>query len=442
MVAPGARLAFETTAGLSAEAALNGGPVLPVPATGLRAPDEGDHWLVTISRSTAGVPSAPRWVWLRVDSVAPSVALSVTPTPWESPDGQRWVPPGAEVEAQALDELAGVAKVSLRAGDAARTATEDGVSLPLPIEGGAMQVTADAVDRVGNASTTTTLSLMVDAWPPTGTVRVEGSWVEGAGGPVLGPHARLLLEDDDRGAGIADRAFAVDGARATQQVWGAPWSAGRHEAGVTLRDHVGNLTNMAPFRFEVDAEGPEVEWQVTSAGATSSAGLMYYRTPVTVEASASDAVAGLASLARVGAAEDVPIGEPMVIDGSSLELLATDRVGNETRLEASWQTDDEAPRIQVLGPRGRPLPPDTARKRRVRVGARLTLSVVDEGVGLDEATYVLNRLTIPGFAPPAPVPAHLDLTVKGQYRLTIEARDRLGHASRAQWLLNVGLGGN
>lgn len=449
VVAPGARLAFETGDGLSAEVALDGGPARPISADGMLAPLDGDHWLVTISRNAAGVPSTPRWLWLRVDSVAPSVELSVTPTPWSAPDGRRWVRPGAEVRAQATDALAGVAKVSLMAGAAEQAAAEDTVTLALPPTGGGVQAAAQAVDRVGNTSAAATLDLEVDAWPPTGEVRIDGAWVEVSGRTVLGPQARLVLDDDDQGAGIAERQLTANGSATTQQVWGAPWRSGRHEAGVSLRDHVGNATTVTPLRFEVDAAGPEISWQVVSAGARSAAGLAYYPSSVTVEASASDALAGLASLAYAASAGDAPtpdaptpISGPIQIAGSKVELIAVDRVGNESRLMASWQIDDDAPRIQVLGPRGKPLVPDTERKRHLRVGARLTLSAVDEGVGLAEATYVLNRLTIPGFGPPAPVPSHLDLPIKGQYMLTIEARDLLGHHTRSQWLLIVGRGGN
>ena len=456
VVGPAANLVIEAPTGARAEASIGGGPMLAIERT-VRAPEAGDHWLAVASRTPEGYVSPIQWTLLRVDAEPPILEIRDMPNAWTTDDGTKWIPPEAEAVVEARDRPAGVGDLVLEAGgvrsEAANGATT--ASVVLPRDGGAVELRADAVDRVGNRTPTVSETLMVDAWPPTGRIEVVGAHVAGGDtGVVLGPATTLRLVAEDQGAGLAESHLEADGVEAPLERIQSPWAVGDHEARVRLVDHVGNQTSLDAFSFVVDAAPPDVQWRIDTPGAAGDDGEMVYLSPVGVTISARDALAGLETLVASDAqgatlASSAGADLTIQIDSDRLRVEAVDRVRNRAMVDAQWRLDDAPPTFRVIGPRG----PMTASEvlsgddasasrsivvHRVSIGTRLRVEVVDTGAGIANAHYVLNRLTIPGTREPTTVDDEIVLALRGKYELILEAEDRLGHRAESRWRIHVG----
>ena len=100
-----------------------------------------------------------------LDLNAPRVALSVDPAPFEK-DGVKYVAAGARVSVEASDAETGVAEVlySLDGGEYVA------YNFPIVLSAGTHTVKVKAVDLVGNVSEEASLTVVVDADDPTGTL--------------------------------------------------------------------------------------------------------------------------------------------------------------------------------------------------------------------------------------------------------------------------------
>jgi hypothetical protein len=421
VVAPGSSVSLEAAApGDRTEAALDGG--LLAPASRLVAPTVGDHWLAVGSRDAVGNLSAVRWIRLRVDAEPPKLSLEVMPAPVADAEGRSWVPEGARVSGRAVDDVAGLARLSIESGG--RRSQGDGAS-PLVLSlGNDGQARARALDRVGNESEEVRLVLRVDAEPPSGRIRVEGPQAQAATALVVGPGARLRLDREDEGSGVAGWTGFMDGREVGSEEWPGPWPEGPHEAGAEIVDRVGHRTRPASLSFEVDATAPAIAWAVENEGAPGADGQTFFRPPVSVRVGAQDASAGVGALAWSAPGRDWEgLTEKLTTTAESVRIRARDRVGNEAETTATWRLDTEAPRILVDGEE---VPAAHAvLERTVAEGFRITAR--DEGAGVARVTLSLDG------APWAAAPDLLRFLQPGLHRLTVRAVDRLGNARQVEW---------
>lgn len=440
VVPPGGTLELAAPeAGVRYEAALDGGLLQPV--SEVTAPAAGRHWLTVVSRDQAGNLSEPRFLLLWVDGEAPRLNFEVTPRPVEDTIQRRWVPPRAQATVTAEDAPAGVSEVVMQID---REGTREVASGPaqaqalLPLDG-SFEIKIWAVDTVGNRTDEATVSLLVDAEPPRGDIQLQGdAWieteVEGVRTLVTPPSAQLQARVSDPETGLDRWIPRINGEEVSLDVWRRQdWPAGRYRAEVSALDRVGNQADLEPLDFIVDAEGPTVDWTVTSTGVERD-GAWVYRPPVTVELTSSDAIAGVAELDWTG--EQIVSAEPrgldggkVVVDGTSLSLRAVDRVGNATQVEATWTVDRDAPRFVLRAPDGSQVP--AGETLQLREGESVHVQAVDDGAGIETQEVAVDGIhwTV--------APRDVRFPGAGRNRLVARAVDRLGHRSEATWEIRV-----
>ncbi|MEM7585877.1 MAG: hypothetical protein AAF560_20980 [Acidobacteriota bacterium] len=494
IVAPGEELTVSAEAGVETLAALGGGPLISTRE--ITAPASGDHWLTTASRDAAGNLSPLRWLRLRVDGAPPAVTLraslagalnetngaptrseacpgaadasSISAAPSAGP-GAVWVSPRATVTATSCDPLAGTERLVLELDGATRESQTPRFSAELPASaaaGGSLQATARAVDRVGNRSADTALELRVDVTPPTVELTAEPRVTRSDGSIVLAPTSSVRVAVGDAESGPGSTTLRIDGEPvhegelASPWVHSANWAAGPHLVEVTAVDRVGNLIDPEPLRFMVDAAGPKISWRLTSPGVEGSGpdarnGATYYRAPVTLEAVATDELAGVDRLeAGLETPPEAPLDDasyrtfdgPLELTGDQLTLRAVDRLGNRSEVQAAWSLDNAPPEITLTNVAGGVVSGDeVAEGRELTVvrGAVIELRAVDRAAGLADASYRLEeqsgRIWRGNWwrAPLRPLPESLTLDRVGRLALTVSAVDRLGNATTARWQIIV-----
>lgn len=443
IVGPGETLVLEAPeAGVELEAALGGGPLKPLaecsPAGGctLEAPASGDHWLAVAGRDRAGNLSPLRWVRLRVDSEPPRVELEPSPAPVNR--DRRWMPPRSTVTASAADDLAGVTRLFLAAGEEIEEVAEPSGVIELPLSS-EVTVRAWALDDAGNRSAETTLDLAIDSTPPVVEIRPACQpSPHNTATVVVAPDCRIAVEVRDGDSGVAEWTPAIDGEGATVEGLTGPWTAGLHAIEVTALDAVGNRARVGPFAFVADAAGPEIAWRVSSEGAQGAGGETFYRPPVTVTVAAEDSPAGLDRLSASTGASHEPIAGSLEVDGDRLLLRAVDGVGNVSEVEAKWRLDIAPPEIYLETDGGDAVSPGSTLE--LERGASVRFRTVDEGAGVESATYSLrvesaDILRHWWWWPPLdePLPERLVFPWAGELELSVEAVDRLGNRRKVRW---------
>jgi hypothetical protein len=155
-VLPGAVLKLDDgtpVAGPAFEAAFNGGLLQPVPDDGLRAPEEGQHWLAVVRRDESGKASPVQWWRLRVeaDTVPPEIQWRVVSalSTGTGADGQAIYRPPVTVEVTATDDRSGVENLEWSVSGGA-VLPLDPPSGPASFETWAPKVHIAAHDAAGN----------------------------------------------------------------------------------------------------------------------------------------------------------------------------------------------------------------------------------------------------------------------------------------------------
>ncbi len=428
VVAPGEVLRLEVPeADARLEAALGGGLLAPIEGS-LKAPDAGEHWLAMASRDPSGNLSPIRWIRLRIDDQPPEVELRIQPLPVETDSGHRWVPAGSEVTLSGSDELAGVAELFLAVGQEVQETSEATLSARLPGDGDVV-VRAWALDRVGNRSADSTLTVSIDDIPVAGEIVACTDAVESAVGLVLAPDCGLTANLLESGSGVRSLQIWIDGEEAPAQALEGPWSAGQHVVEALATDLVGNQARWDKVRFTVDVAGPEITWRILDEGAESSEGERFHRSPVRLDLAAKDSTAGLD---RLAAATDggtfAPVDGPVAVAGEELVLRAWDRVGNLTETRATWRIDAEPPEVELVTTRGEH---DSEGGLILIAGESIQITAVDHGVGLADAAYSLNG------SPMRPMPRGIEFAQPGKFDLAVEVVDQLGNRASRSWRIDV-----
>jgi len=427
-VQPGEVLRFgDVEPGAVVEAALNGGLLRPAP-TPFPSPTEGAHWLAFAARDQAGNLSPVQWVRLRVDGIAPDVILAVDPEPVADAAGALWLRPDALARAAAEDEGAGVGGMALEVNGLERTETGASLEAALP-DRGEIRLEAWAVDRVGNRAAPVKLLASVDAAPPRVELGLEGRWLRLDDRLLAAPDVRVVAAVEDGESGLAEWRPVIDGAPGQPDDLGRTWAAGGHEVVVSAVDRVGNRIESPAFRFEVDAEPPELDWSL-SPGLTSADGQVWRKPPTALSAAATDAGAGLDAIYWSDDGQSwQPLRGEVMTRRASIQLKAVDKLGNERLARATWRYDDAPPEIKLtLG--GRDLPAG-AEPLQLALGLRVETQVADSGVGVAQSRYTLDGKRW------QPLPEAFIFYKPEDLVLEIEAEDRLGNSARRVWRFRI-----
>lgn len=411
------------------ETALDGGVLQPA-SLPWRAPESGDHWLALAARDAAGNVSPIRWIWLRVDGAPPAVTLATEPGPAVDEAGGSWLPPNAVARAVADDgDGSGVAETGLAVNGSQRNGGDETLTAPLPAEG-SVRIESWAVDVVGNRGPGQSMDVRIDGKGPRAQMEIEGAVIEVGDVLAAAPGVRVVVTVGDEESGLASWQPLIDGAVGEPSALAGPWPAGPRQVVVTSVDRVGNRAETPPFRFTVDAEPPEILWQVLTAGVEGEDGETWRQPPVRLSAQASDTLAGVDALFwSEDGGEWLPVEGDLETSRSALRLKAVDRVGNARELNPRWRYDFAAPALGLTLD-GEPLPPN-ADFREVAVAQLIEVELADAGCGLGESRYSMDGVTW------KPAPDSFIFYKKGEYELRIEAVDRLGNRASQVWRLKV-----
>lgn len=425
LAAPGELLALEAPAGAVVEYSLDGGLLRPL-AEPLRAPGEGWHWLVLVTRDALGGTSEPRWVRLRVDGTPPELRVLFDPAPVEGP-GISWLAPGTRARVEATDGT-GVRAVALCAGglECRREAAACEIELR---EGGPVDLVASAADVVGNR-TEQTVRAFVDRRPPAARLRLLGPQVGGADAIVVGPSTRARPERADEESGVGRLDLRLDGAVVDEAAWSGPWPRGPHRLEVQAFDRVGNPATTAPLAVVADDEPPRIRHAFLAPATVEAETGPFLRPPARVAVRAEDAPAGLAFLECTAGAASLrtTIEGELPAAGDGARCTARDRVGNEATADIPWRLDGEPPRLRLLAPSGE-LPATGVVT--LRLGDEVTPEAVDAGAGVGALRFAV------GTGPLQPVTGPLVFSRPGRFRLRVVAEDRLGNTARTSLVVRV-----
>lgn len=423
---------FPQEEGDTVEAAINGGALHSVPGF-IRAPaEEGDYWLAAASRDRAGNVSRLRWIRLRVDGKAPDIQIRFSPEAFKDAEGRFWVRPAGRVVASATDGVAGVGELTLAVAENELAVHQrDEVSLDVPETDsiGPLTVRSHAMDRVGNVSEEQTVEVFIDGRPPRGSLRISGSQISNELGLVVGPAVGVTADIGDSESGVRQWAPSLNRTKTTMDVWRGPWTSGDYQATAAATDNTGNEAIIGPLAFVVDADPPEIKWDVKGASSLEKDGLWFHKSPVEVTVRAGDGAAGVESVEWSQDGETWnTYDQTLATRNERLHFRATDRVGNRAEVVASWRVDDEPPDVFIRTADDRRHAPGG--QVQVAVGQQIRILAVDTGSGVDaiQVAHPWRRSS---------ATERFSFLTPGQRLFRVEARDALGNATRAQWLLIV-----
>jgi hypothetical protein len=215
-------------------------------------------------------------------------------------------------------------------------ASDAGVwELTLTLTEGRHELTAQAVDRAGNASAPTTpVSVTVDTIAPSLTVAVDR---------VLAAHPRVTITSD------APFACTLDGAPVACSSSFTPAAPdGPHTLAVIATDEAGNTTSQQ-VEFTLDSVAPTVSYSDGPPPDTSDS------TPTFVFAASESGVTFSCLVDSEPAVDcDSPLTLPEFPDGPHrLQVIATDAAGNSgPPASRSFTVDTKAPTLDLTGPSG------------------------------------------------------------------------------------------
>ena len=437
VIGPGQEVRLGAAAGLRIEAALDGGALAPVDGRIDAPASAGDHWLAVVARDRFGVASEVSWAVLRVDTAAPVTRVRFEPEPVQA-SGRQILPGAARMLCEASDDVAGVRSIDCGLVGAQRQTQNERLTVELPWTGGELELAASATDRVDNRSEPQRTTVTIDTEGPVLEIEPRGAFVSGSDDvPVLGPGAELELSAADELSGVGEVvAYSVDEQPKTERDWNRSFAPGRHRARVTARDRVGNEGH-AELEFVLDANGPELSWQVSAERSASTQRGEYFAPPVAVAVDAVDVHAGVDTIEwRDAAGADwQPLIESIAVGGSSVELRATDRVGNRSEHTVEWKLDTTPPMAQLVSADGERFAPGD--ELSVEVGEPLRIVLSDEQAGPAVPAAVSYRRRGWFRDTPFDLRDEVALPVQGRFVVLVRAQDRVGNSQTSRFFVRV-----
>ena len=234
-----------------------------------------NYWVHSTFGDTSTMASAS----MMVDSVAPTLTLSIPP-----PDGANgWFVSGpVTASASATDATSGVSgSPIINGGGASFTATTDGI----------YNLTATVSDVAGNtASSSGTIRL--DTTPPGLSVEGNPTSPDGSNNWYVSPVV-LTGTASDATSGVAGVQVQVDGGSWQNGSSLSEGVDGTHTIVFRTMDNAGNTATSVPMTVSIDRTAPNPDASLSPSSPDGANG--WYVSPVTLTASSSDATSGLAS---------------------------------------------------------------------------------------------------------------------------------------------------
>ncbi|MBT1607348.1 hypothetical protein KK104_10445, partial [Curtobacterium flaccumfaciens pv. betae] len=307
---------------------------------------DGDHKLELVAQDKAGNASEETKTTVDVDTKAPTAPVVTSPS--DLADGKGPITGTAEPGSTAIirDEDGN----ELGRGEA----NDDGdfsIELDEPLDDGEHKLELIAQDKAGNESDPTDTTVDVDTEAPTAPVVTSPSDLDNGKGPISGtadPGSIVIIRDEDgneigRGEANDDGDFAIE--------LDEPLDDGEHQLELIAQDDAGNESNPTDTTVDVDTEAP------TAPVVTSPSDLADGKGPITGTAEPGSTVIirdeDGNELGRDTADEngdfEIVLDEPLTDGAHDLELIAQDKVGNESDpTKTTVDVDTEAPAAPVL----------------------------------------------------------------------------------------------
>ncbi len=296
---------------------------------------EGNTSLNYWVHSTFGDTSTMSSASMMVDSVAPTVTLTIPP-----PNGANgWFVSSATASTSATDATSGVSSVRINGGGNTFSVSADGT----------YGLTAIASDNAGNTSTATG-TMKLDTTIPTFMLSVSGT--SGAGGwYVSSIHVNSGAVDVT--SGLNSVQYSVDGGALQAGSSALISTDGTHTISFRAVDKAGNITTSSTQTIKVDTTGPAI----TSTTMGTMGGGGWYITTAQVIGSATDATSGLSGIhysVDGGGWQSAPI---QVGDGTyNIQVLAIDVASNTATNTVVVKVDIQKIMCLVKAGRTRQLP--------------------------------------------------------------------------------------
>ena len=363
---------------------------------------EGSTSLNFWANSTYGDTSLMASASMKVDSVAPSVNLSMP-----APNGSNgWFTSGpVNTSVSATDATSGVASAGINGGGNTLTASSDGT----------YALSASATDNAGNIATATE-QIKIDSVPP--TLNVSAAPPDGNAGWYVSP-ANVSASASDATSGLAGLQARLDGGAWQDGPGMTVNTDGSHTVEFQAWDQAGNHTASSPVTVQVDRTPP-----VAAASLPAPDGLEgWYVSPVTITAASSDATSGLASQ---GVSLDGSSWMPSLTvssDGTfTVQVHAQDNAGNTASSTKTIRVDRTAPEASLVIP---PADGDAgwyhAPLTITAQGTDATSGVASQLVSLDGSTWTPS----------------LNLSADGSYTVQGRVTDNAGNSTTVKQAVHI-----
>ncbi|WIE67775.1 Ig-like domain-containing protein [Curtobacterium sp. MCLR17_054] len=308
--------------------------------------DDGEHKLELIAQDKAGNESDPTDTTVDVDTETPDAPVVTSPSDLSDGTGPiiGTAEPGSTVIIRDEDGN------ELGRGEA----NDDGdfsIELDEPLDDGDHKLEVIAEDKAGNTSEETKTTVDVDTEAPDAPVVTSPSDLDNGKGPITGtaePGATVIIRDEDgneigRGEANDDGDFSIE--------LDEPLDDGEHKLELISQDDAGNTSEETKTTVDVDTKAP------TAPVVTSPKDLDNGKGPITGTAEPGSTVIirdeDGNELGRDTADEngdfEIVLDEPLTDGAHDLELIAQDKVGNESDpTKTTVDVDTEAPAAPVL----------------------------------------------------------------------------------------------
>ena len=374
----------------------------------------GDHTVEFRATDDAGNTTA-KSVTVKVDTSAPSLSLS--------PSGTRgsngWYISDVTVTASASDSVSGIASTQYSvAGGTWTTGTSAAVS-----SDGNHTVEFKTTNNAGLV-TTALQSFEIDetkpviAFNPTGTTG-SNNWYTSS--------VNLGISATDATSGLQSSSYSVDGGASINNANGVavPLLDGKHTISVNAVDNAGNSASSA-VSINVDTTPPTQS--LTLQGTSGQNG--WYISDVTVTASASDSVSGIASTQYSVDGETWTSGTSVAVssDGShTVQFKTTNNAGLSTTASQSLKIDQTKPVI-AFNPTG-----IMGSNNWYTSSVSLGISAEDAISGLQSSSYSVDggaAIAITNSTASVPL-------LDGKHTISVNAVDNAGNTANLSASINV-----
>ena len=293
------------------------------------ASSDGVYTLTATATDKAGNTSTASGT-IKLDTTPPDISVSPA-----APDGANgWYVSPAFLTGTASDATSGIASTQVQVDDGA---WQNGASFSEGTDG-THTLIFQATDVAGNASTASSVTVLVDRTAPVPDVALDPTSPNGANGWYVLP-VTVTADSSDATSGIASQAVSLDGNTWTPSLTIS--SDGTYTAQVRATDKAGNMAS-ATKTVKLDATPPTASLQVPAPDGAGG----WYVSPVTITVSGTDATSGVASAQVSLDGSSWASSLTLSTDGIySVHGRVTDLAGNTTNISQTVSIDSTPPVI-------------------------------------------------------------------------------------------------